>query len=377
LTTKKTFNIDQRQIKVLVAPLDWGLGHTTRCIPIIKELLAQGCQVLVAGPEAIEKVIHEEFPDLSFLPLRGYRISLSQKNERFMGKILYQLPKIFNTLSYEKRWLGRIIKTEKIDVVISDNRPGLYSKKIPSIYITHQLSIKTNSRLGDFFSNKIHRYFIKKYTSCWVPDYREIGLAGELSQLHPLPQNILYIGALSRLEKIQSEKTYAYSLVILLSGPEPQRTILEEQLFAQLSQLKSSVLFVRGIPTANKLSLPEQKNIVVKNYLNSRELNSVLNNASLIISRSGYTSIMDYVALQKKALLIATPGQAEQEYLASYLEKKKYFLSVPQENFDLNQALKLERGFVYDLPAFRMDEYKKAVRELVTNLKSGNFAPTV
>lgn len=377
MSIENKFNIDQTQIKVLVAPLDWGLGHTTRCIPIIKELLDQGCKVLVAGPEATKKVIHEEFPDLSFLPLKGYRISLSRKTGWFLGKMLFQFPRIFNTLSYEKRWLKRIIKTEEIDVVISDNRPGLYSKKILSIYITHQLTIKTNSRLGDFFSNKIHRHFIKKYTACWVPDSRENGLAGELSRMYPLPQNVVYIGALSRLEKIQSEKTNEYSLVILLSGPEPQRTILEEQLFAQLSSMKIPVLFVRGIPTGNHPIIPVQKNLVVKNYLNSQELNSALNDASLIISRSGYTSIMDYIALQKKALLIATPGQAEQEYLASYLEKKKYFLSVPQQNFDLSKSLELEKNFVYDIPAFSMDEYKKVVRELVATLKSGNFAPTV
>jgi predicted glycosyltransferase len=273
--------------------------------------------------------------------------------------------------------LKRIIKAENIDLVISDNRPGLYSKNIPSIYITHQLSIKTNSRLGNFFSNKIHHYFIKKYTACWVPDFRENGLAGELSHLTPLPQNVIYIGALSRLEKIQSEKTNENSLVILLSGPEPLRTILEDQLFSQLSQLDRPVLFVRGIPTFTQPLISEQNNVVVKNYLNSQELNNVLNGASLIISRSGYTSIMDYVALQKNALLIATPGQAEQEYLASYLEKKKYFLSLPQQNFDLRKALILEQDFKYDLPAFRMDEYKNVIRELVANLKSGNFAPKV
>ncbi|MFS8082235.1 MAG: glycosyltransferase [Ginsengibacter sp.] len=362
---------------MLVAPLDWGLGHATRCIPIIKELLDQGCQVLVAGPEAIKKIIWEEFPNLSFLPLRGYRISLARKTDWFLGKMLFQFPKIVNTLSYEKRWLKRIIKTKNIDIIISDNRPGLYSKKIPSIYITHQLTIKTNSRMGDFFSNKIHRHFIKKYTACWVPDFKENGLAGELSHLTPLPQNVVYIGALSRLEKMKSEKTDENSLVVLLSGPEPQRTILEEQLFAQLTSTKIPVLFIRGIPTSHHHSLPEQKNILVKNYLNSHELNKVLNDASLIISRSGYTSIMDYVALQKKALLIATPGQAEQEYLASYLEKKKFFLSVPQQGFDLNKAHELEKEFVYDMPAFRMDEYKKVVTELVANLKSGNFAPTI
>ena len=377
MSKKKNINIDQKIVKVLVAPMDWGLGHTTRCIPIIKELLEQGCQVLVAGPDSIKSVILEEFPNLKILPLKGYRISLARKTDWFMGKMLFQFPKIFNTLSFEKRWLKRIIKAENIDVVISDNRPGLYSKVIPSIYITHQLTIKTNSRLGDFFSNKIHRHFIKKYTACWVPDFKENGLAGALSCLYPLPQNVVYMGVLSRLEKMQSEKTNDKSLVILLSGPEPQRTILEEQLFAQLTSIKIPVLFVRGMPTSHDHSLPEQKNVIVKNYLNSHELNKVLNDASLIISRSGYTSIMDYVALQKKALLIPTPGQAEQEYLAGYLEKKGYFLSVPQQSFDLNKALELEKDFEYDIPAFRMDKYKKVVRELVANLKSGNFAPTV
>ncbi|MEO6756579.1 MAG: glycosyltransferase [Ginsengibacter sp.] len=360
-----------------MAPLDWGLGHIMRCIPIINELLDLGCEVVIAGPQIIKKVIHEEFPDLTFLPLQGYRISLSRKKGWFFGKMILQFPKILNTVLFEKKWLERTIKSEKIDIVISDNRPGLYSKKVPSIYITHQLSIKTNSRIGDIFSNKLHRHFIRKYTACWVPDFKENGLAGELSHSHSLVHNVVYIGALSRIKKTISEKTNEHPLVILLSGPEPQRTILEEQLFAQLPQIKHAVLFVRGIPTDNHLIVNEQKNVDVKNYLNSLELNKVLNNASLIISRSGYTSIMDYVALQKRALLIATPGQAEQEYLASYLEKQKYFLSVPQQNFDLKVALEQEKDFIYEMPEFSMDAYKKVVRELVDTFKSSNFASTV
>ena len=117
MSKKKNINIDQNSVKVLVAPLDWGLGHATRCIPIIKELLEEGCQVLVAGPDSIKSVILEEFPTLKFLPLRGYRISLARKTDWFLGKILFQFPKIFNTLSYEKKWLNRTIKAENIDTI--------------------------------------------------------------------------------------------------------------------------------------------------------------------------------------------------------------------------------------------------------------------
>lgn len=374
---KKFFNIDQNTLKVLVTPLDWGLGHTTRCIPIIKELLKQGCQVIVAGPESLKIALHQEFPDLKFLPLVGYQISLSRKPRWFLAKMVLQFPRIIHTLYYEHKWLKKIIKTENIDIVISDNRPGVYSNNITSIYITHQLSIKTNSRLGDYFSNKIHHHYIKKYTACWVPDSKENSLAGQLSHLSPLPLNVKYIGVLSRFEKVPSKTTGENYLVILLSGPEPQRTILEKQLLAQLNQIENQVLFVRGTLTNDAPVLPRLKNVIIKNYLNSENLNSALNSASLIISRSGYTSIMDYVALQKRAVLIATPGQAEQEYLAGYLSDKKYFLGVSQQIFELKKAVEQGKNSEYTPPSFQMDEYKKVIRELVTTHKSKNFAPQV
>lgn len=353
------FNKETDAKKVLVAPLDWGLGHATRCIPIIYELLSQGHSVLIAGEGPVEILLKKEFPELIFLHLKGYRIQYSRKKSWLPLKILFQIPSIVATIYYEHRWLKKIVKENNIDLIISDNRFGLYHASIPSVYITHQLLIKTGNVVTEKLAQKIHFYFIKKYTECWVPDFAgSNNLTGALAHPKKYPGNIKYIGALSRFEKKIVEKKY--ELLILISGPEPQRGIFEKLVIDQLSVFSGIVLLVRGLPGDDIDS--QQKNLIIKNHLPANELSEAIQQAKLVIARSGYTTIMDLVKLQQKAVLVATPGQTEQEYLAQYLATKKIFYTIEQDKFELEEVLQQTKNNDLTIPSIDMQLYKKMIR---------------
>lgn len=362
----KNFNKTDRKPCVLVAPLDWGLGHATRCIPIIKALEGQGCTVLLAGEAAVAALLQKEFPHLEILPLKGYRIRYSRRAGFFSLAILRQLPKICAAIRNERNWLKKLIAGRKIDAVISDNRPGLHHKHIPCIYITHQLHIETGNRFSSWLSQQLHYRYINKFSACWVPDNEgSPDLAGILS--HPLEKPsvpVHYIGPLSRFENAGAGENY--DLLVCLSGPEPQRTLFENILQAQLASYNGKVYFVRGTETAPAATFPGH--IKTVGLLSSDELNKAMIAATVIISRSGYTSVMDLVKLQKKAVLVPTPGQKEQEYLAAMLMEQGLFYTVRQEDFSLQEALNKATGFSPARKDFNFDAYGNAVAALVSTL---------
>ncbi|MES2850549.1 MAG: glycosyltransferase [Bacteroidota bacterium] len=158
--------------------------------------------------------------------------------------------------------------------------------------------------------------------------------------------------------------------MVILSGPEPQRTIFENLLLAQLNNFDGKVVFVRGLPGDNIPVLPTSvsKNIIVKNHLAAKELNDLIEQCTMIISRSGYTTVMDLAKLGKKAILVPTPGQTEQEYLADYLSGQKMFFALPQDKFDLKTALQQAAGFPFDIPQFDMNQYKTVIKQFAESL---------
>lgn len=332
--------------KLLVAPLDWGLGHATRCVPLIKALCKLNCEVWIASEGAQEDLLRKEFPNLAFLPLKGYRVKYGRKN--LAGNILFQIPSILRSIKEENKWLKDQVTKYGFEAVISDNRYGLHHENIFSVFITHQLRIK--SPFGTWSENILQHWnyqFINRFHECWVPDEAgENNLAGELSHPEKLPTiPTKYIGILSRLEKkpVNEEKEH---LLILLSGPEPQRTLLEEKIINQIPHYPGSATMVRGLPSSLTI-LPSTNTIVFYNHLSSKELSDEAANVEFIISRSGYSTVMDIAALQKKSILIPTPGQPEQEYLADYLMKKHFAYCVKQEDFSLLQNLKEAEKFEY------------------------------
>lgn len=363
----KDFNNSYKQPTVLVAPLGWGLGHATRCIPIIKELLLLNCKVLIAGDSAVTALLKKEFPEQTFLPLIDYNIRYSKNSFWLPVKMLLQVPHIIKSIYIENKWLKDTVRKYNIDVVISDNRFGLYHSTITTIYITHQLLIKTGTSFTETLAQKIHYYFIKKYTKCWVPDFLgEYNLAGQLS--HPLhkPANIEYIGGLSRFEK-QTGIEKKYDLLIIISGPEPQRALFEKLLIEQLKNYNGKVLFVRGLPV-NDTPVAAFNGVTFVNHLSSAELSTAIQQSNIVISRAGYTTVMDMLKLEQKAILVPTPGQTEQIYLAENLHQKKIFFCLRQDEFILDKVLLQAESFPFNKENFNMDLYKEAVKKLIDQL---------
>jgi hypothetical protein len=335
--------------KLLVAPLDWGLGHATRCVPVIRDLLNNNCEVWLAGEGIQEKLLREEFPSLSFLPLKGYRIKYAKNG--LTGKILLQIPSILRSIKEENKWLKEQVNKFGFEAVISDNRYGLYHEKVFSVFITHQLCIK--SSLGKWSEKILQQFnykFINRFNECWVPDEKgENNLAGELSHPAKLPKvPVKYIGASSRFS---SPSSFGYGginnhLLIILSGPEPQRTILENKIIDQIVNYPATATIVRGLP-GEKNIIPSTNTIHFYNHLSSEELNNEAMKAEFIVSRSGYSTVMDIAVLRKKSILIPTPGQTEQEYLAGYLTNKQFSFCVKQNNFSLLENIQEAKRFEY------------------------------
>lgn len=351
-----------RKRKILVAPLDWGLGHATRMIPVIHELQSLGAEVLIASDGPAMSLLRKEFPQLTAINLPGYRVHYQKKGSLGITMLL-QLPKILAVIRAEKKWLRKIISKENIDAVISDNRFDMYAKDIPCIFVTHQLNIIAPSpfKWMERWINKVNRRLIANFDACWIPDFaKEPGLSGILSHKFPLPDNAVFIGPLSRFSCREVSKRF--KLLVLLSGPEPQRSMLEQLLLQQVKEYASrrnnqptneevaadeldQILFVRGIPGGSGEVLQISPGVLLVDYLLTEALNTAILESEIIISRPGYTTVMDLSLLGSRAIFIPTPGQPEQEYLAEYLTNKGICYTTSQSSFDLELALFEEKAF--------------------------------
>jgi uncharacterized protein (TIGR00661 family) len=363
------FNKVREKPLVLLSPLDWGMGHTTRCIPVIDELILLQCEVIVACTPAQRKVLEKEFQSLTFFEAPAASMLYGKNRVSTMLSLLLQIPKILTSIKQENRWLNEFLSTHPVDAIISDNRFGLYAPGIPCIFITHQLKVKTGLGAAiDDLARRINYRFIKKFSACWVPDFDgPDSLAGELSNPDKQPKtSIKKIGPLSRFEPCKNAGTG--SLLIILSGPEPQRTLFEKKIIAGLEDYTGNAILVRGVPGNNELpALPP--NVQAFDHLAAASLNELICNASIVICRCGYTSVMDLLKLQKKCILVPTPGQAEQEYLAAHLRKKQYAYTLKQSNFSLSAAIQQAGQFSFKKLERPMDEYKIHLREWVQELK--------
>ncbi|ANH82927.1 glycosyl transferase family 28 [Niabella ginsenosidivorans] len=333
--------LEHKKKNILVAPLDWGLGHTTRCIPVICELLKQGARVWAAGNEVQLRLLQQELPDIEYLHLDGYNVHYSAKKGSFLRTMAKQTPAILKAIKHEREWLQKLIHKQPIDGIISDNRFGLSCPGIPAVFITHQLRIKNPlGKMAEGLAQNINYKWINQFSRCWIPDDEAApGLAGALS--HPLKMPSVpcsYIGPLSRMQPAAKYEKGDHILV-LLSGPEPQRSLFEKIIFNQMPLAGHNFVVVRGLPNAGGPLLPVLDHVIVFDHLPTDQLNRYLCSAAVVICRSGYSSIMDISAVGARAILIPTPGQTEQEYLAALLERSKKAVISTQEHFDLAAAL--------------------------------------
>ncbi|WP_338375737.1 glycosyltransferase [uncultured Flavobacterium sp.] len=329
--------------KIIVAPLNWGLGHATRCIPIIQGLLDNGYEPIIASDGVALELLKKEFPKLISFELPSYDIQYAEKGKHFKWKMIAQLPKIISTIKKERRKINKILKAYNFDGIISDNRLGVYSKDVPSVFMTHQLNVLTGNT--SWITTKLHKKYIQKFDECWVPDVEKTpNLSGKLGHPTESIKNVKYIGPLSRLCK--KPMPIKYDLMVLLSGPEPQRTILEEKIILELENYSKRVVFIKGIVEKNQKK-EEKGNVTFYNFMNSAELEATFNESNHILCRSGYTTVMDLAKLNKKAFFIPTPGQYEQEYLAKKFDKEGIIPTCKQEKFTFKKLDKIDfyKGF--------------------------------
>lgn len=277
--------------------------------------------VILGVTKTTSLIFDEEFPELPKVEVIAYDIKYS-KALPVAVKLILDAPRIFNVIKQERKQLEQIIKDYKIDVVISDNRFGMSSKNVESIYITHQLNIQAG--LFSPIANKIHHYYIKQFSEVWVPDFEDENscLSGKLAH-HSSIKNVKYLGPLSRLS-IPTIKQNGFDYLCILSGPEPLRTELERVLIEKANKSDKSICIVRG--TNKKLESFVNKNITIVDAPNAKELSQWIIDAKTIVCRSGYSTLMDLHHLNKQnCVLIPTPGQEEQEYLADYWSQKSGF----------------------------------------------------
>lgn len=346
--------------RILIAPLDWGLGHATRCIPIVRHLLSSGHRPIIAASGRPLSLLSAEFPEVEIYPFKGYDITYPE-GTGMAWKMFRSTPHILRRIREEEQELKTLVPKLKLDGVISDNRFGLFTDQIPCVYMTHQVMIK-----APFFETtlyRLHMNYMRKFTRVWIPDFETDGLSGDLSHKFPKPFNAEYIGPLSRFEPKAAE--LETDVLVLISGPEPQRTRFEKLVLEQVKRFGGRVTAVVGTP--DRHFDRQEGNLRSVSHLNAEQLEMEMAKAKLIVSRSGYSTIMDLAAMGKKAVFVPTPGQTEQEYLAKRFDATKQHLAVDQRRFDLAKTVSGSENYTGFEPR-TCDGFKAAVDAFVTSL---------
>ena len=331
--------------KIIIAPLNWGLGHATRCVPIIKELQKSNFTPVIASDGTALQFLIKEFPSLEFFELPSYKISYCRN---LKWSLILKIPTIVGAVHKERLLIQEYVhQNPNVVGIISDNRFGCYSTKIPSVYITHQLNVLSGflTPVTSFF----HRRVIRKYNECWIPDEENSVYSGKLSRSSK-NLNQKYIGVLSRFKK--QELPQDIDVLILLSGPEPNRTQLEIKLTSIFKTSSKKVYLIQGVVEKIQKTTKENQ-LTIVNFMLTKQLEHTLNLSKMVICRAGYSSVLDLVSLRKKALVIPTKFQNEQEYLAKYLQQKGYFSFVKER--------KVNKNTLDVFPEFTPANYQKKV----------------
>jgi hypothetical protein len=256
---------------------------------------------------------------------------------------------MLKAIAQEKENLDRMLNAESYDMIISDNRFGVYSENIPSFFISHQLRFSTPAYLypvelfSQYFNSRHHRHFKRVI----VPDNPpgQDSLSGKLSLSNQPATNerVYYAGILSSVERREVKEDTDF--LVSISGPEPQRTKLEEILLPQVPLLPGKKTVLLGKPGEDVVRQPDAQT-TVRSHASRSEMSDLMNRAKFIITRSGYTTMMEMAELGKtKALLIPTAGQTEQEYLSQYYMKKGWFYS--RNQYCINLPLDVKTASAY------------------------------
>ena len=327
------------QKTILYAVLNWGLGHATRSIPIIQYLIQENYKLIIVSDGAALTLLQNEFPGQTFESTQSYGVVYGTTSKDFNLTLAGQIPKFISVIKKEHQQCISLCQHYQVDYIISDNRYGYYHEKIPSAFLCHQLHLRyPDSKIIEKMVNKTYQAYQQKFSKLWVPDLSPpANISAAMSNLNW--KNVNYLGIDSRFEKIDRANKYDY--LAILSGPEPQRSLLEAELLSKLNEMSGNFALVRG--TTSNRTIHAETHVQVFDLLTSSELNQLICASKTIICRSGYTSILDLMKLDKNAILIPTPGQAEQIYLADNLAKLNYFHITHQGNIQLSSSTTLQR----------------------------------
>jgi UDP:flavonoid glycosyltransferase YjiC (YdhE family) len=330
---------------IFVSPLNWGLGHSTRDIPIIEELLHRGHEVTVGSSGNALALLQRECPECSFLEFKDYPVPCSS-SRFFLPTFAAGLPALLRAIALEKKRFDQILARNKFDMIISDNRMSVYSSKVPSFFISHQLRYSLPGLLSPLemmtmpFNSLFHSHFL----GVIVPDIDPAGgrpnLSGKLchSRMAATNRRVYYAGILTSTKKTAAQEDLDYLFIV--SGPEPQRGLLEEIIMKQVQKLPGEKVVLLGSPQ-RELHKKLDRTTTVHSYVSTEEKVTLMNRARFIIARSGYTTMMEVAELDKKhGLFTPTPGQTEQEYLSSYYARQGWFLSRSQYRLCLTEDVK-------------------------------------
>jgi hypothetical protein len=360
-------------LKVLISPLNWGFGHAGRMIPLARELQRRGCEVFFAADPPLLRMAEKELPGITTVEVRGLNIRYSRRLPQYIC-IFLQLPVLITAALREHRDLRRLAAKIRPSVIISDNRFGFWHKDIFSVYVTHQVRIAFPGFLGWLgpLAAWLHRLIINRYDLCLVPDYPgETNLSGRLSHDVKLAPNLVYKGPLSRFtvpdnvhmpplpgscdtiiawlsghdpidpsatgtgpatpDPVKSDLFPGHSYTcLILSGPEPQHSLLFDKVAASINTFPLVVLSAG--PVKGRINSGGEIRLIISP--DTATMRDVITGASLVIARAGYTSVMELASLGKGAVLVPTPGQTEQEYLGRYLNGRFGFITLEQKRLD-------------------------------------------
>ena len=377
--------------KVLYAVLNWGLGHATRSTPLIRSLVNEKTaksnkryDITIVSTGRSLSLLRSEFPQLKYIDLPDYDVKYSKKGSNLIFYLALQVPSIIYNLFKEKNKIEKIVKEKDIDIIISDNRYGVFStrkRKVKNYFITHQLRFKLPKILSsfEFFSEYFNRFFFNFYDKVFVMDNKEFPFfSADLSHKGNITKSdkIKYIGLFSdtkekeiveiksnlkntkditnkKLEElknelhdflfVKSDKDTAseyLNYLVIISGPEPQRTIFEEKIITKIDKIGGRKIVILGLTEKKEYLKEKRDNILVFNHLPREIISDMINLSGLVICRSGYSTVMELVVLNKNALMIPTPGQTEQEYLSKFYKEQNLFYSISQEKLDLEVDIK-------------------------------------
>lgn len=350
-------NREGNGMNILVSPLDWGLGHATRVIPLIRFLQKQGHSITLGGNGASLLVLQQEFPGLPCLSIPFPLVRYGRGRQQVLLFILHSFRLLWG-IRQEHRALRKILRSRHFDLIISDSRPGLYHRGYRTIILSHQLHIRfpRGWELLGLMVNGMNRHYLKRFSEIWVPDSAgEVNLAGRLSHPPVKGLTVCYIGPLTRFRAWQDEGMHEDFILVMLGGPEPQRGILEQKLIEEVARTGRQAVIAAGKPAGKTLALPQ--NVRYLPFADSAEMEHLIRRAGVIIGRSGYTTVMELTSLHRSAILIPTPGQPEQEYLGEWLQSKGYFLCFSQEGFSLEPALRAWSQFEPAYPEMSFNRF--------------------